>query len=700
MTPSTLPPVRRSIRRIRLPRTARTLVLALLLVTTSAGGAPFEPVAASTTSGTALGDLPAVIGVAAADPTPDPNATPTPTPAATPAATTDPVVIEAAPPTPGPLVEPAPTATPTPDPNATPTPTPTPDPNATPTPTPTATPTPPFKVLRDGCAVAGNAVPAADALMADRYRLGTRPATVLPHDPTWRENPFRDVNWLFNYHSLRFVLKLEAAWAQTGQRRYLDRALFLLRDWYVSNPRAHPRSGMSWDPHATAWRASVYECTAEIVPMTTWLKGALLLHGSTLASSTFYVRHGNHALNQAIGLLDIGCFLRRATWLDLASGRINTLIGESVDSQGVTNEESIGYQEYNYNRYLAAERRLKACGRAASPMFARVDRMPTFLGWATLPNREYEMIGDTEAARGISVPGTLSEFTASGGTTGSPPTSGFRVYRAGYAFGRSGWGATRPYVDETAFSVRFGPGRRYHGHADGSALTLYGLGSRLIVGSGKYTYSSSPYRTYFLGRTAQNVVAVEGLRYRAGAFTSLLYQVATADAYGLAVRVTGNPGVADTRSVVYSRTGGYLVVDDRLSGTISRTFTQLWHLAPGSAPTVSGRTIRTHAAGGNVVISQLAGTSRTSIVVGRTSPIQGWRSYSYNHRVRAPAVRIRKTGRSAHFITLIVPVRDPSTPIRVLSLAVRSGGYTLIVSIGGHTERLVVDGSRVSVTQL
>ncbi len=457
---------------------------------------------------------------------------------------------------------------------------------------------------------------------------------------------------------------------------------------------------MSWDPHATAWRATVYECTAEIVPMSTWLKQALTLHGSTLASPAFYVRHGNHALNQAIGLLDIGCFLRRASWLDLASGRINTLIGESVDSQGVTNEESIGYQEYNYNRYLAAERRLKACGRAASPMFARVDRMPTFLGWATLPNREYEMIGDTEAARGISVPGTLSEFTASGGTAGSPPTSGFQLYRAGYAFGRSGWGATRPYADETAFSVRFGPGRRYHGHADGSALTLYGQGSRLIVGSGKYTYSSSPYRTYFLGRTAQNVVTVEGLRYRTSASTSLLYQVATADAYGLAVRVTGNPGVADTRSVVYSRTGGYLVVDDRLSGSTSRTFTQLWHLAPGSKPTVSGRTIRTHTSGGNVVISQLAGTSRTSIVTGRTSPIQGWRSYSYNHKVRSPAVQIRKTGRSAHFITLIVPVHDPATPIRVLSLTLRSGGYSLVVSIGDHTERLDVDGSRVRVTQL
>ena len=219
--------------------------------------------------------------------------------------------------------------------------------------------------LREGCAISGDVVAAADRLMKDRYKLGPRPTVKLPHDPTWRENPFHDSNWLFNYHSLRFVLKLEAAWAKTGKQAYLTRALFLLKDWLDDNPRAHPRSSAAWERHATAWRAMVYACTADLVSMRPWLQRALVLHGQVLADDRFYVHHGNHALNQAIGLLEVGCFLHRAGWLDLAADRINRLVVESVDAQGVTNEQAVGYQLYNYARYRVAALRLKACGRVA-----------------------------------------------------------------------------------------------------------------------------------------------------------------------------------------------------------------------------------------------------------------------------------------------------------------------------------------------
>ncbi|HSS34753.1 MAG TPA: heparinase II/III family protein, partial [Patescibacteria group bacterium] len=198
--------------------------------------------------------------------------------------------------------------------------------------------------LRAGCAVSGDVVTVADRLLKNRYKLGPRPAVVLPRNPTWRENPFHDRNWLFNYHALRFVLKLEAAWAKTGRQRYIDRAVFLLKDWLHDNPRSHPRSAAAWEHHATAWRAMVYACTAAIVPSSAWLQAALELHGRVLADERVYEDHGNHALNQAIGLLEVGCVLHRAGWLDLAARRINGLVVESVDAQGVTNEQAIGYE--------------------------------------------------------------------------------------------------------------------------------------------------------------------------------------------------------------------------------------------------------------------------------------------------------------------------------------------------------------------
>lgn len=554
--------------------------------------------------------------------------------------------------------------------------------------------------LRAGCAAKGDVIAAANRLMRNRYTLGSEPTVRLPANPTWRENPFGDDNWRFDYHSLRFVLKLETAWARTGNARYLDRAVFLLRDWLRDNPRSAPRSRFSWDDHATAWRAMVLACTADIVPMSAWLRSALLLHGAVLASPGFFVRHGNHALNQSIGLLDVGCVLGRADWMGVAARRIGVLVVESIDPQGVSNEQSIGYEYYDYLRYTAAENRLRACGRSVPAAFARVDKMPTFLGWATLPNGQYELIGDTHAGHATPIPGTLAEFAATGGASGPRPFDTFAGYMAGYAFGRSGWGETRPFADEIAFAVRYGRGRAFHGHAEGGSLTVYGLGSRLIVGSGTYSYNAGPYRSYFIGRSAQNVVTVSGSAYRVGATTPLRFRAETLDALAIGVTVQGYTGVRDRRTVVFSKSGGFLVVDDRLASTRPRSFTQLWHLAPGSRPTVVGRTVRTHSAGGDVVIVQLAARPRTTVVTGATSPIQGWRTYAYNQKRRSPTVEARLHGRSARFLTLIVPVRDASDTVRVLSTSLRADGYTVDVEVDGRAQRLVVDGSSVSIVPL
>ena len=74
--------------------------------------------------------------------------------------------------------------------------------------------------------------------MANRYRLPPHAIVRLPADPRWSENPLHDANWQFQYHALRYVVHLLAAWRETGATRYRDRAVFLLRDWSEDNPRS------------------------------------------------------------------------------------------------------------------------------------------------------------------------------------------------------------------------------------------------------------------------------------------------------------------------------------------------------------------------------------------------------------------------------------------------------------------------------
>ena len=234
-------------------------------------------------------------------------------------------------------------------------------------------------------------------------------------------------------------------------------------------------------------------------------------------------------------------------------------------------------------------------------------------------------------------------------------------YGAGYLFARSGWGEHRAYADEVDLALHYGPRRIIHGHDDQGSLTLYGYGARLLLDPGKFSYNRDRWPVFFRSRAAHNVVTADGLTWSTSKGMSLVSHAVTSRAVDARLVGTGYSGVTWRRRVTYSRRLDWIVVDDRINTTTTRTFRQLWHLAPRSAPTVSGSSVRTHTTRGNVVIRQLTGTATTRILTGRTSPIQGWQSDSDLHRVPAPAVEFAKRGRSVRYLTLIVPgCRQPT----------------------------------------
>jgi hypothetical protein len=539
----------------------------------------------------------------------------------------------------------------------------------------------------------------ADELLANRYLLAPHPIVTLPVNPTWRENPLRDANWQFQYHAMRYVQDLLAAWSSTGNDAYRIRALFLLHDWASSNPRSRPQSPYSWNDASTALRAVAFACAAELTPMTVWLRDALVLHGRTLADPAFYVRLGNHALLQSVGLLEVGRILGRSDWMTLARDRLNRLVLESVDAQGVSNEQAAFYQDYNYVRYQRARARLIAVGLTPGAGFARVDLMPRFLAQTALPNGQYELIGDTEATLVPSYPGTWTEFVRSAGTVGPTPPR-VVAYTDGYLFARTGWGTSRAFADETSLVARWGPApRTAHGHPDGTSVTMYAWGSRLLVGPGKYTFNAGSWRSYFTSRRANSVVTVDGLAWNRAATTARVGQVVTPTLVDLRLRTAGYAGVSQTRRLTWSRQLGYLLVEDRASSATRHTYRQLWHLVPDANPVVGTTTVRTQRARGNVLIRQLAGTPALRIVKGATSPIQGWVSYRYGTRVAAPVVEAVRSGTSVRYLTLIAPATGVPS-VRVTDLRLTSAGYAVTITLGGRSERVYASGSSVSITPL
>lgn len=553
--------------------------------------------------------------------------------------------------------------------------------------------------LRPGCLGPADSIAVADELLRNRYTLIPHPTVVLPADPSWTEQPVADPNWSFQLHSLRFVWALTTAWSLTGDARYLDRASFLLADWLRDNPRSGSPSRWAWNDHATAWRAMVYACASEILPASAWLRDALLLHGRTLADPAFYVGRGNHALNQSIGLLEVAHRLARADWMSLAARRMSALVAQSVDTSGVTNEQAVAYQVYNYDRYSYARQRLIETGMPVGADFARIDAMPAFLAHATMPDGRYVPLGDTDPSPARAIVGTAAEFAATRGASGPRPTSTSRVYGAGFAFVRTGWGDDRAFGDETMMSVRFGPARDIHGHEDGTSITLYGYGDSVLLDSGKYSYAGGSFRSYFVGRSAHNLVTVDGAQLNPSR-TSVRWKRSSPTMLELMLAATPYVGIRSERRLTFSRTAGYVVVDDRLAASSSRTFRQLWHLREATSPLVNGRRIWTRAAGSNVLIVQVVAPTATRIVTGATSPIQGWVSYQYGKRVAAPVVESRRSGTSVRFLTLLVPYGATRPQVTVTDIHLTSSGYAMTVTVGAACERVVAGATSSRITPL
>jgi hypothetical protein len=415
-----------------------------------------------------------------------------------------------------------------------------------------------------------------------------------------------------------------------------------------------------------------------------------------LARSDFYVHHGNHALNQNQGLIAIGCVLHRADWIDRAEQRLNTLLPHSIDEQGVANERAVFYEYYDYRNYTSARERLVRCGRKPPSAFARVERMPRFMAAATRPDGRFESIGDSDLIGAPRLAGTEVEFSATRGAHGRKPSSTWRAYAAGYAFGRSGWGETRPVTDETFYSLRYGPPVAYHGHEDGTSLTFYGYGSSLVLDPGKFTYNSNPWREYFRGRTAHNLVVASGLRSAKDARTRMAGSDHGADFDYYSVQQQPYVGVTVTRRMLFVKSLGAVVVDDDVRSSSSRAFRQLWHLAPDARPLVDGSTTFTRRARGNVSIRQLIGGATTRVVRGATDPIQGWVSYVYGHKTRAPVVESARRGANVRWITLLVAWPDARPGIQVSSLRAYASGFSATIRAGAHTENVRVSGGSAS----
>ena len=523
-----------------------------------------------------------------------------------------------------------------------------------------------------------------EQVMQGQIVLTDRPAVQVTRrgQVDWSLDPYGDPTWRLWFQSLRWTGSLLRA----GNEAALQHGVEIARQW-VANHTVAQLQGQ--DAEAVRHRANVLLCLRELTGPLDWLDRSLDDHARFLIDN--YSGDWNHGLDDNLALYGVGCILERSDLRGYALQRNDNLVDVALHPDGGTNEQALGYDLYVFRRLRLLLDMARRCGDTVAAQTQRlVDAMPTFLAHATKPNGVLPNLGDSYAHdRPDSVPGPMA-YVRSGGAVDAPPAERARIFASGYAFGRSGWGeGGRAFADESWWGARFGPARDVHGHEDRTSLLWHARGIDLLVDSGHVGYERTAYREFLSTPQAHNVLTVEGERWRSTA-TRLTRSDLRAGADFLEFEDRSYPGAPRQRSILVATDPDVVVVYDRADTATTRTFTQRWHLPPGTEATPVGRSFvdaRLPDGHTKLIVQQVpfAGqelaAGATRVVAGRSSPLQGWRSFQVRERTAAPTVEMRRTGTSTRHLSVLTAT-DPGNEVLHDLVRTTDGSYLLSVQVG------------------
>lgn len=539
-----------------------------------------------------------------------------------------------------------------------------------------------------------------DALLAGKVALLPHPAWDLPSTITWKEDPFQDRNWTFQFHMLRWLDPLRRAASKDGRDDAYAMWFRHVRDWVAKNPPQRPRSRWAWKDMSDGIRALqlclaaplVHERSPAELP---WLEETIRTHAAHLADPA---KQGvaNHALHQAEALFVCGRILGDEALWQLALDRMGALIVEQYDEQGVNAEAATAYHDSNYLWWEKTLRRVDAERLPRPPGAARHGLAPEEIAHATRPDGTLVTIGDTDPQAPKSVRSPLVQYATSDGARGTAPADLVKVYDAGYVFGRSGWGSkSRRYSEETYYSIGFGRAHRVHGHPDGGALTYSAATVNWVVDPGKYQYGASAAREHFASRASHSLVSIEGLTPKEDAEVVLHRQSHSARHHEFVLVDDSFPGVNLMRRVIHSVLGEYLVVVDHVNSKQEVTAAQRWQLGPDVSTALAGQRVEL-GAGDRRAALMFAGTAvELSEITGQDSPFDGWISTGWKQKVPATALTARKSGTSFRIITVVAAGRGQH-PTMSSFRTPEPAAFGLKISTGAVDELIHVGREEIS----
>lgn len=473
----------------------------------------------------------------------------------------------------------------------------------------------------------------------------------LPEVPTWRENPFDDNNWEFQYHMLRWLDPLRRAGA-AGDR---DAALLwekYARSWIEANQPGSDPYKWAWIDMSDGIRAMELCHGLTVVGEQPWLINSLRDHVGWLLEPS-HLKRGNHGFHQHVGLFVLGVVLEDQKVTDVAMQRLTDQFEAAYDEQGANEEGSISYHLQNYVWWNDAFKRLDLEGVARPVQAPRLELAPTLLAHATTPLGRFARIGDTDGGNARKVNHPHTQFTVSRGKKGRKPESTTAIYDAGYAFMRSGWGENRPYEDETFVTATWGRQDKVHGHRDGGSITYATDGVQWIDDTGKFYYGKHPMRTYVVNRAGHNSIVIPGKQYQKKTQVYAEQKKETDDYVEITLHDHGYNDILISRRVIYLKKRRILVIVDSVNAEVAVSVEQRWHAGKNISMVEMAGSVRLFSGLKTLDISSIGPQPEISITKGNENPFLGWMSNGWRRRVASEVLSLKQAGERIQFITTV-----------------------------------------------
>lgn len=354
----------------------------------------------------------------------------------------------------------------------------------------------------------------------------------------------------------------------------------IIIDFFENNPQSSPSFSRAWDGHAVAFRAGVLIDLYEISSSGDYLSSLLKRHLDFLFLEENFQGHWNHGIDQSIALIKLGKCLDEKPAIDVGVARLCESLSVLVDKEGVSIEQAVHYQLYNYKQVSKSVELIKTvCDdqnilSMLDGLLHKQKLMGVFLAHATRPDGSYFEIGDTPFQRAEIIGHEEADYAASLGETGQAPKERFKVYKAGYIFGRSQWNKGN---EASAYSIRFGAPRVVHGHNDHSSFVYYTKGREVLREGGFHGYTDDDNRKYLRSLEAHNVVYIEDPELKFSPCHSQLVSSRVRDKFQK-YTVISNPydGVENKRTLIFSKSPEAIVVIDSLESKKEVRAAQRW----------------------------------------------------------------------------------------------------------------------------